>query len=607
MLKGINHMAFGVARIHGFVFSFLVLLLVKVFPAEAGQLLSWRFDRSQNRLEFTTNDGIRPKAQLLPDPTRVVIDLPNTTLGQSPVNQSIGGQISNLRIGQFDPNTTRIVIELLPGYTLNPQGIQIKGIATNQWAVTLPQPQVEANSRSTLAQTPTASSAATRITGWRGTPDGLFIRTSGANPKADLYRTQDPRTIELDIPNADLDPSLINQVFAVPDLGVEQLTFLQVQANPYLTRVRLRLAPNALSWRASVSNLGGIVLLPQRQPVALQTRPNARTPPVAQAPTPAPTPTPTPAPIVPAQVQAVSLDATGNQLLIQTDRPVDAQGAWLGQQYRVTLSPAQLAPNIQGPQLGASSPLSRIRLRQESAQTVVILLDPAAGVSIEAPQAINQQVISLQLRGTHPVPIPPPITGPISPPVTGPIQPNPPVQGRLLVVIDPGHGGPDPGAIGIGNIYEKNLVLPIAQDVAAILAQQGIQTVLTRPDDRDLDLEPRTALANQLNATVFVSIHANAISLSRPEVNGIETYYYGSTAGLQLAQFIHQSLLHNLPVRDRGVREARFYVLRNTEMPAALAEVGFVTGAEDAPRLADPNYRRQIAAAIAQGILQYLQ
>jgi N-acetylmuramoyl-L-alanine amidase len=171
-------------------------------------------------------------------------------------------------------------------------------------------------------------------------------------------------------------------------------------------------------------------------------------------------------------------------------------------------------------------------------------------------------------------------------------------------VIDPGHGGPDPGAIGVGGLQEKGVVLDISQKVATILEQQGVQVVMTRSDDRDLDLEPRVQLAQRVNATAFVSIHANAISLSRPDVNGLETYYYQS--GLDLARSIHQSVLEGTGVPDRGVRSSRFYVLRRTSMPSVLVEVGFVTGRSDAARLADPNFRNQMAGAIARGILRYL-
>ena len=95
-------------------------------------------------------------------------------------------------------------------------------------------------------------------------------------------------------------------------------------------------------------------------------------------------------------------------------------------------------------------------------------------------------------------------------------------------MIDPGHGGNDPGAVGIDSIHEADIVLPIAQQVAAALEQQGVQAILTRNDDREVELEPRVQLAERAHATLFVSIHANSISLDRPDVNGFETYYYSS-------------------------------------------------------------------------------
>ncbi|MEM0980473.1 MAG: N-acetylmuramoyl-L-alanine amidase, partial [Cyanobacteria bacterium P01_H01_bin.58] len=197
-------------------------------------------------------------------------------------------------------------------------------------------------------------------------------------------------------------------------------------------------------------------------------------------------------------------------------------------------------------------------------------------------------------------------------PQTTPPQPQIPnnlpraANGELLVVIDPGHGGRDPGAVGIGGLQEKNVIFPMSLRVAEILRSQGVQVVLTRTDDRTLGLESRVDIANQVNASVFLSIHANAISLSRPDVNGVETYY-ASNAGRGLASIIHANVLPASGMRDRGVKEARFYVLRHTDMPAALLEVGFVTGVEDVPKLRDPNWREQMSQAIARGILQYLE
>jgi N-acetylmuramoyl-L-alanine amidase len=172
-------------------------------------------------------------------------------------------------------------------------------------------------------------------------------------------------------------------------------------------------------------------------------------------------------------------------------------------------------------------------------------------------------------------------------------------------MVDPGHGGKDPGAIGLGGLREVDVILPIAQQVASLLEQQGIQAVMTRTSDYFVDLAPRVTMAERANADLFVSIHANAIGPTRPDVSGLETYYYSN--GQRLAQTIHNSILQNLDVKDRGVRRARFYVLRKSSMPSVLVEVGFVTGRDDAAKLSNAAYRSQMAQAIARGILQYIQ
>ncbi|MBD0336079.1 MAG: DUF3747 domain-containing protein [Cyanobacteria bacterium Co-bin13] len=189
-------------------------------------------------------------------------------------------------------------------------------------------------------------------------------------------------------------------------------------------------------------------------------------------------------------------------------------------------------------------------------------------------------------------------------PASVPTPPSVP-QGQRVVVIDAGHGGRDPGAVGIGGIQEKEINLTIANRVQQRLQEAGFTVLMTRSDDREIDLEPRVAYAQRANADIFVSIHANAISMSRPDVNGLETYYYSS--GQRLAQVIHNSILRRTDMRDRGVRQARFYVLRYSSMPAVLVETGFVTGSQDAARFQNMNSRMQIADAIAEGILEYLR
>lgn len=149
------------------------------------------------------------------------------------------------------------------------------------------------------------------------------------------------------------------------------------------------------------------------------------------------------------------------------------------------------------------------------------------------------------------------------------------------------------------------MVLAVAQHTAAALQAQGVAVQFTRQSDQTVDLQPRAEMADAARATVFVSIHANAVNMQRPEVNGLETYYYSDT-GRVLAAALQSHVLSVLPTNDRGVRQARFLVLRRTSMPAALIEIGFVTGATDAPKLRDPRWQAQMGQAIAQGILNYL-
>jgi N-acetylmuramoyl-L-alanine amidase len=94
--------------------------------------------------------------------------------------------------------------------------------------------------------------------------------------------------------------------------------------------------------------------------------------------------------------------------------------------------------------------------------------------------------------------------------------------------------------------------------------------------------------------------------MQRPEVNGLETYYFAD-ASLPLANAIHRRVMGTMAMNDRGVKQARFFVLRRTSMPSALIEIGFVTGALDAPKLRDPQWQAQMGQAIAQGILDYIQ
>jgi len=185
--------------------------------------------------------------------------------------------------------------------------------------------------------------------------------------------------------------------------------------------------------------------------------------------------------------------------------------------------------------------------------------------------------------------------------------PNVP-YGKYKVVIDPGHGGSDPGAVGINGLRETDIVLEVSKNVSELLRNKGVKIILTRSHETTLELQPRVAKANNSNADAFVSIHANATRGKRKDVNGLETYYYSGSKGYSLAKNIHkQILITSYQSPDRGIKRSRFYVIRKSSMPAVLVEIGFVTGIYDAALLRQKGYRDKMSFAIAKGILNYLK
>ena len=181
-------------------------------------------------------------------------------------------------------------------------------------------------------------------------------------------------------------------------------------------------------------------------------------------------------------------------------------------------------------------------------------------------------------------------------------------QNKFYVVIDPGHGGPDSGAIGIGGLRETDVVLEVSKRVTSLLRSKGVNVRMTRINEVDLDLSPRVSLANRTGADIFVSIHANASRGKKKNINGLETFYYDGWKGRLLAEKIQKQIIKVSPGSpDRGVRRGRYYVIKRTNMPAVLVEIGFVTGRLDARRLEKSSHRNRVAYAIAKGILEYLK
>lgn len=174
---------------------------------------------------------------------------------------------------------------------------------------------------------------------------------------------------------------------------------------------------------------------------------------------------------------------------------------------------------------------------------------------------------------------------------------------RPLVLIDPGHGGDDPGALGAGGTRESEVNLAIALKLRDALRGRGVNAALTRTGDVNMDLDSRMRLVNQLGAQVLVSVHAN--SHDAAHAAGLETYYR-TAISQPFAQQIHQVLVAELQRPDRGVREARLFMLRHPTIPSALIEAGFISNPEEERLLGDGEYQRKAAEAIAKGVASYL-
>ncbi len=171
---------------------------------------------------------------------------------------------------------------------------------------------------------------------------------------------------------------------------------------------------------------------------------------------------------------------------------------------------------------------------------------------------------------------------------------------RPTVVIDAGHGGHDRGGVPGDRYAEKIYTLDVARRLEARLRAAGYRTAMTRRGDYFVGLSQRCAIANSQRNAIFVSIHFN--SAPREGANGIETYYY-SRRSAGLASAVHSRLVRATSTEDRRLRVRGFYVIRNTRVPAVLAECGFLTNRSEGRLIAgSPAYRQRLADALASAI-----
>ena len=186
---------------------------------------------------------------------------------------------------------------------------------------------------------------------------------------------------------------------------------------------------------------------------------------------------------------------------------------------------------------------------------------------------------------------------------------TPGLKGKVIT-LDAGHGGSDSGAVGSNQTQEKTITLAVSQKMQKLLEKAGAKVVMTRTTDVDVygpnasakeELQARTTIGNANKADVFVSVHINAFT--NPVVGGIATYYYEKTGyDTMLAQNIQDNLAKIDGFQDRRINAAGFYVIKRTEMPAVLVELGFISNPDEEKMLNTPQMQQQMAQSIVQGL-----
>lgn len=279
--------------------------------------------------------------------------------------------------------------------------------------------------------------------------------------------------------------------------------------------------------------------------------------------------------------------------------------------------------------------ISRIKIAQFNPTTVRIVVENSSKIGFVYKQEAQNIVIDLNIDSKSDVAVA----------NTTPVR----ADRNKTIVIDPGHGGKDPGAIGYKNYKEKVVVFIVTNELEKILKSRGYKVFMTRNSDEFVKLSERTKYANEKSADIFISVHANAVSNgAADEVHGIECYFlspsrsnrakkvaaqensadmsdmniYGKDSYLnllnhhnilasnKLAIDLQRGMLGSLnnkysDVKDGGVREGPFWVLVGAQMPSVLVEIGFISHPKEATRLMDSNYRKIMAKGLADGIERY--
>jgi N-acetylmuramoyl-L-alanine amidase len=539
------------------------------------------YDAVREVLVVNGDQELHPRVSKLDHPDRLVIDIPNAHLSEyfKPLAGIPGSPIQRIRVGQFQANTTRVVLDLA-------RGADFQAVTSGN-DVLIP---IKAGHVAAATATAAATGAATPAPVLNGPQLQAILFNKGdltfAFSRLTPYWTHvvpgNPYRYVVVFPKTRLTPELLGESHPVNAAGILKWKATQAGAD---AKIELDLA-KAPHFEIVASNGAWHFYAEHPKPAA---RPSAK-PQLVAKPSPTPRPSskpvaakPTAKPAAPAGWPGapdapLALRKIGDQwqLLITADNRMAYKTQAVGDdRLRVDIAGGHVALPRDSVYID-NGLIARVRVGQGPGGNQRLTIDLDQPVRHNARLLANQRslLISLGRAGTK------------------------------RVTVDPGHGGTDTGTIGQKGTREKDVTLAIATKLAAVMKANGISVQMTRMKDLEVLLRPRVEMANHNDSDVFISIHANSFG-NQHGVEGIETYYF-SDESYPLARAIHRQLLLQLKQPDRGVRKNNFYVVHHTQMPAALVEIGYLSNAHEESLLSSAAYQDKAARAIYAGIKDFL-
>jgi N-acetylmuramoyl-L-alanine amidase len=290
------------------------------------------------------------------------------------------------------------------------------------------------------------------------------------------------------------------------------------------------------------------------------------------------------------KIHSVTSGAPHDVIIQKNSRIIFKKGTLLSSPHRIYWDfKFTKCPN--SPDLIWPSPIKKVILGQNN-------LDCRMVIYLNSPQKVTQQTINQTKTGL--------VFSPLTQQRHTPSKKitNQSALSGKLIIIDPGHGGRDPGAVNHKNDYEKHYTLDIAKRIKRELRLKGARAVLLRTNDTNPSLYQRVRKINQLKGDFMVSVHVN--SFINQHANGTETYYYKAKEK-KAAKAIQRQMVRHLGLKNNGIKHARMYVLKHTHVPGVLIEPCFMTHPKEYQQLKKPSFRTKIAKATVLGIEDYFK